>query len=62
VLYDADIIHNFEIINPSKSDAKLEVSGILYPGNRSGKQNVEIVIFGNLGDGRKTLNITFEIE
>jgi hypothetical protein len=49
---------------PEAADLKgiFEISGSLQNGGKSGKQNLEIEIFGNLGAGRKTLNITFETE
>lgn len=39
-----------------------KISGILHPQRKSGKENIVVLLFGNIAEGSRELNLSFEIE
>jgi len=47
---------------PHYVNGKGKISGVLHPQRKSGRENLVISLLGNISEGRRELNLSFEIE
>lgn len=50
------------IFDPQYENGSGKISGILHPQRKFGKENLVVLLFGNIAEGSRELNLSFEIE